>query len=143
MTRTDAGVARRWNFGGLPTPRVDPSRYRPTCLGRVSQDPLVFCQGTPRPGKAVCEDCLGQTGRQASLELLMRDEAARLLRSSWQRPGLVPHTMMAARLGEIRKFLRTAGLSCLDIDREWRERFERYKAAGGSGRFVELRGPSW
>lgn len=143
MTRTDAGVARRWNYGGVRTPAVDPSRIRPTCLGRISTDPLVFCQNTPRPGRSVCDDCVDRTSRTAPLELLLRDEARRLLAKSWQRPGAVSHTVMAERLGEIRKFLRLAGLSCVDIDREWAERFRLYKADGGSGRFVELRGPNW
>lgn len=132
----------RFLYGGVRT-RVDPSRIRPVCLGRVSQDPLIFCQGIPRPGMSTCDECLDRNRRPVVLERLLRDEARRLLEMSWKRPSLVDHAELTVRLGEVRKFLRLAGLSCVDVDAEWNERFRLYKTGGGRSSFRELRGYNW
>lgn len=129
----------RWTYGGIRKPAVDPSRIRRSCLGRISDDPLVFCQGIPRQGKSVCDECLVRNN--TSLEQVIRKEAKRLLAHSWLRGcSLSELGRIAARLEELRRFLTLAGCPTIDIDTEWRDRHFRYVEAGGKIPFRELRG---
>lgn len=135
---TDMKVGR-WTYGGIRQPAVDPSRIRRSCLGRISDDPLVFCQGIPRPSKSVCDECLARNDTR--LEQIIRNQARRLLSRSWL-PGcpLTELGTIAAHLEELRRFLTLAGCPTIDIDTEWRERHFRYVEAGGKIPFRELRG---
>lgn len=128
-------IERRWQYGGTRPP-IDVSRIRPTCLGRVSGDPLVFCQNTPRPGQSVCEECKRRNNRL--LEDILRAAADKLIEEAWK--PYADNVGVAIRLGDVCGYLRAADLSTIDIKAKWKERFEAYKAAGGHAPWREIKG---